>query len=271
MNAYLKLYAKPFYSKDFCSRHKFQIDPLHASPLKVCDNCGQTEPLSGNEIYWPANPTEKFSSLEGRISKLNKRAYLALLLTALVLLKLNYSEISNSFTGLFAIVTQAVTTVFYSPPNLENDTRTVVAKANISAPPNKPQQVKTPASFSGGVAKFSADARPNNESTAVNQEEQNIISARQASVQIIDQPDGDEIYREHADSAPVAGGIETKITKAINNRAVFGVTVSFEKNTAFLAGLVKTENQKSAAEQAALSVPEVERIKSSIQVEWLGG
>ncbi|MGH7772379.1 MAG: AAA family ATPase, partial [Candidatus Binatia bacterium] len=63
--------------------------------------------------------------------------------------------------------------------------------------------------------------------------------------------------------------IELKINQAIRNRAIAGVEVSFMKGTAYLEGQVETENQKTAAEQAARSVPEVKEVRSSISLNPL--
>jgi general secretion pathway protein A len=60
--------------------------------------------------------------------------------------------------------------------------------------------------------------------------------------------------------------IERQIAKAIQNRAIEGVQVSVIDGTAFLNGRVATERQKSAAEQATRSVPDVKDIRNRIVV-----
>ena len=60
--------------------------------------------------------------------------------------------------------------------------------------------------------------------------------------------------------------IELQIVKAIQNRAIDGVQVSVIESTAFLDGRVATERQKSAAEQATRSVPDVKEIRNRIIV-----
>jgi general secretion pathway protein A len=60
--------------------------------------------------------------------------------------------------------------------------------------------------------------------------------------------------------------IELQIAKAIQNRAIEGVQVSVIDGTAFLKGRVETERQKSAAEQATRSVPDVKDIRNRIVV-----
>jgi hypothetical protein len=60
--------------------------------------------------------------------------------------------------------------------------------------------------------------------------------------------------------------IERQIHNAILLRAINGVTVHFAGETAYLDGRVETENQKSAAEKAARSIPGVEELRNSIQV-----
>jgi general secretion pathway protein A len=60
--------------------------------------------------------------------------------------------------------------------------------------------------------------------------------------------------------------IELQIAKAIQNRAIAGVQVSVIDSTAFLDGRVATERQKSAAEQATRSVPDVRQVRNRIVV-----
>lgn len=60
--------------------------------------------------------------------------------------------------------------------------------------------------------------------------------------------------------------IELQIAKAIQNRAIAGVQVSVIDGTAFLDGRVATERQKSAAEQATRSVPDVRQVRNRIVV-----
>jgi general secretion pathway protein A len=60
--------------------------------------------------------------------------------------------------------------------------------------------------------------------------------------------------------------IELRIAKAIQNRAIAGVQVSVIDGTAFLDGRVATERQKSAAEQATRSVPDVRQVRNRIVV-----
>ncbi|HET8564244.1 MAG TPA: BON domain-containing protein [Candidatus Binatia bacterium] len=62
--------------------------------------------------------------------------------------------------------------------------------------------------------------------------------------------------------------IEHAIGRAIQQRAVEGVTVAFVNDTAYLTGAVLSENQKAAAEQAARNVPGVKRVRNSISVTW---
>jgi hypothetical protein len=65
--------------------------------------------------------------------------------------------------------------------------------------------------------------------------------------------------------------MESQIGKAINQRAVEGVLVSFVNDTAYLTGAVLSEKQKAAAEEAARNVPGVKRVQSSISVKWASG
>jgi hypothetical protein len=62
--------------------------------------------------------------------------------------------------------------------------------------------------------------------------------------------------------------LELQVVKAIQNRAIAGVQVSVIGSAAFLDGRVATERQKSAAEKAARSVPEVKEVHSRIVVNF---
>ena len=60
--------------------------------------------------------------------------------------------------------------------------------------------------------------------------------------------------------------IEVEIRKAIQNRAISGVTVSLIDGTAYLDGKVATERQKSMAERAARSIPEVKDVRNRLKL-----
>jgi len=61
--------------------------------------------------------------------------------------------------------------------------------------------------------------------------------------------------------------LETKIHRAISNRAIRGVAVSVVDGTVYLAGQVATERQKAAAAQAARNVPGVKEVRDQITVD----
>jgi general secretion pathway protein A len=65
--------------------------------------------------------------------------------------------------------------------------------------------------------------------------------------------------------------MELEIAKAIQNRAIDGVQVSVVGGAAFLDGRVETERQKSAAEQATRSVPDVQAVHNRIEVNQESG
>jgi hypothetical protein len=60
--------------------------------------------------------------------------------------------------------------------------------------------------------------------------------------------------------------LEGRIHRAIENRAIMGVTVSMIGDITYLDGRVATVRQRNAAEQAARSVPGVERVRNRIAV-----
>ncbi len=71
------------------------------------------------------------------------------------------------------------------------------------------------------------------------------------------------------DSELTRNEVESQIHKAVLDRGVAGVTVFFFGGTAYLQGQVETESQKSAAGQAARSIPEVKEIRNWIEVNRL--
>lgn len=80
------------------------------------------------------------------------------------------------------------------------------------------------------------------------------------------------ITRDRPLSAPddvtaTAEQLESKIYKAIDNRAIRGVEVSVREGTVSLTGRVASENQKIAAAQAARSVPGVKEVLDQIIVD----
>ena len=60
--------------------------------------------------------------------------------------------------------------------------------------------------------------------------------------------------------------LEAQIHRAIENRAIMGVTVSVIESITYLDGRVATVRQRNAAEQAARSVAGVERVRNRIAV-----
>jgi hypothetical protein len=60
--------------------------------------------------------------------------------------------------------------------------------------------------------------------------------------------------------------VESEIYKSFSRWGVKGVTVSFIGDTAYLIGDVKTEDERFRAEQAARTIPEVERIYNGVWV-----
>lgn len=61
--------------------------------------------------------------------------------------------------------------------------------------------------------------------------------------------------------------LEREIQKAINNRAIEGVSVNVVEGTAILTGQVASETQKAMAERAALGVQEVARVENQIEIQ----
>ena len=61
--------------------------------------------------------------------------------------------------------------------------------------------------------------------------------------------------------------MELEIQKALHNRAISNVAVSLVDGTAYLDGEVATERQKSMAERAARSVPDVVDVKNRLTVK----
>jgi general secretion pathway protein A len=74
-------------------------------------------------------------------------------------------------------------------------------------------------------------------------------------------------YRLVLDPAAKRRLLETDVRKAIENRAIEGVAVSFINGTVYLDGQVASERQRSLAERAALSVTDVVKVNNRLAVE----
>jgi hypothetical protein len=61
--------------------------------------------------------------------------------------------------------------------------------------------------------------------------------------------------------------LAAQVSKAIANRAIPGIDVSVIDGTAYLNGRVATERQRTAAERAALTVPDVRYVRNRITIE----
>lgn len=67
---------------------------------------------------------------------------------------------------------------------------------------------------------------------------------------------------------PQSADLQTRVAKAIENRAIMGVQVSVVRGTAYLDGHVASERQRRAAERAARSVAGVERVQNRIAITF---
>ena len=67
---------------------------------------------------------------------------------------------------------------------------------------------------------------------------------------------------------PQSDDLQTRVAKAIENRAIMGVHVSVIRGTAYLDGHVASERQRRAAERAARSVAGVERVQNRIAITF---
>ncbi|MGH7772125.1 MAG: BON domain-containing protein [Candidatus Binatia bacterium] len=108
------------------------------------------------------------------------------------------------------------------------------------------------------------DILPSLESTKAGEVQEPELTGRQRLIESASNPAAQT--RASDDSEVKRHRIELQIRRAILNRAITGVTVSFTGDTATLQGKVETENQKSAAEQAARSSPGVKEVRNSIEV-----
>ena len=73
-----------------------------------------------------------------------------------------------------------------------------------------------------------------------------------------DRPDQDPAVRRRL--------LEIEIHRAIQNRAIEGVSVKLIDGTAYLGGQVASERQRSMAERAALGVQEVASVENQIKI-----
>src|ERR1043166_1743380 len=73
--------------------------------------------------------------------------------------------------------------------------------------------------------------------------------------------------RPEKDTAPQRKKVEAAIQKAIQNRAIPGVSVHFTDGVAYLDGEVATETQKTMAERAARSVSDVRQVRNRVSIK----
>jgi general secretion pathway protein A len=73
------------------------------------------------------------------------------------------------------------------------------------------------------------------------------------------------------DDESAARRLRVEIARAIQNRAISGVDVYVSGGTVYLGGQVATQNQKSAAVRATLSVSGVNEVRDRIAVGWAVG
>jgi len=269
--------------KNSCRRHKLELN-LSSMPLaKACMVCGESRPLQGREIFWPAPRTGAQPShrIWGFPKQLPSRSLRPLLIFAVAI------------AGGLALAWGGFHVLRRSPPHLHQRaaSETLISSASMIDTPaaasykeiretgTMPQAVVVGLSQQERLvpeAKGGSAARP------VEPESANIEGSEIMSGFTVDTHKGDREQINRAKPArpgsdedrPVespddpSSSIAQRVSKAISARAISGVKVFYVKSILYLEGEVKTQSQRLAAEQAARNVSGVKEIRSSIRVEW---
>lgn len=284
-----------FGATGFCANHIPQLHPLLLPLAKICPTCGRKEVLRGDELSWPWIAPTNLPAKKSSIKYVRTIGITGITLLSVLVIKqitslpgpksstellvatrdrLNHSETSRTPDQKLALESRI----------LEGD-----GIAGNESPLKAPAQVETDPSH--GSADLTDELGSNQtrqapplENQATIQTDGNIPNSTAISPVLSQETQSQPGKTE--ESEPTRGspnhtlgetaqatrlhqtGIEKRIAQAIAIRAIGGVTVFFDGSTAFLKGLVRTESQKLAAEQAARAVPGVKKVNSRIRVDW---
>ena len=260
----------------YCLRHKLELNLLGVPVTKICTVCGETRLLREEELCWPA-PRPNSGAKNPPVGHLHLRRKNARLFRVIILgglLALGSSIAWIAWTP-FSVGTNTITSRISFPGGTSSHQ---TEKGTVGAAPERPtalSDAKDQTPTNRPSANRSLQGSAEWEATESEQGEmtlglgvvtdygqiQHSASARTATEQ------SEEIY-PGAQVDTTTASVAQQVSKAITARAISGVKVSYAESTVYLAGIVKTQRQRSAAEQAARNVPGVKEIRSSIRVQW---
>lgn len=269
-----------------CRHHAPELNLLSIPLAKVCPSCGGVEGLSGNDIYWPSvtDPRLYPSSNPHRrvpIRAAVKAIVLLLFVTLLGAVMLHLSQLQPQKSQQPPVSVQAgpsdkvstSATAPRQPTAHEHDTLALDSSPELTNAPGHGTEITQNEGSEYPPESTETAAKEAEAASAVGPTHSNDPVTAKATGKL--PTDKTAAVNRDSTFALRAADIETETRKiekqiqtAILARAITGVTVSYERNTAYLQGRVKTETQRSAAEQAARSVPGVRNVRSAIQVEW---
>lgn len=253
---------------------------------KICSVCGETQPLREEERSWPAvqanRGTEDPHWPHLHLQKKNTRPFRLMVFAGLLALggSVAWTALTPFWLGTNILTSRTKSESF--PSRISTLATTSIhqsEKRAIGAAPERPtvlSDAEDQTLTQRDPVKHSLQESAAAEATESEQSEmtpvlrvvpdyrqiQQTASARTATEQSEEISPGG-----HFDATTAA--VAQQVSRAISARAIPGVKVSYAKSTVYLAGMVKTQTQRLAAEQAARNVPGVKEIRSSIRVQWV--
>ncbi len=284
-----------FSATGFCASHTPQLNPLTLPLAKICATCGRKELLSGEELTWPwiapmILPAKK-SSL--RTVKVVGIAGLALL-AVLIIKQMTSLIASNSSSEQSGSAGNRLDRPGKSrAPEQKLALESSVLNGDSIVGNDSPSKTSAPveADSSPGSADEAGDLgsgqtapTPLLERQTTIQTDAGIPSSTGTSPVVSQMTQRQLPNNQESESKPGSpihpldetaqatrlerNRIEKRISEVIAIRAIGGVSVFFDGSTAYLKGVVRTESQKLAAEQAARAVRGVKKVNSRIRVDW---
>ncbi len=273
----------PQKDKRHCLRHNYELNLLCVPVAKICTVCGETRPLRHKELSWPAGQNVQRVKASWRthlhLQQMNTRAFRATVYGGLIALgaAVAWNALTPFSLGTNTLASKGNSEPFPSRNSSSGDAlshETVkepvqIARQGVMAPSEARERI--PENRDSGN-------RSPRESVEAEAEESGDRNIQQAAQSALDYNPTRQSERtafgstEEARSAAQAdaglASIAQQVSKAISARAISGVKVTYAKSTVYLAGIVKTQTQRLAAEQAARNVPGVREVRSSIRVQW---
>lgn len=296
MKIYSREIGQTFFSATgFCASHTPQLNPLTVPLAKICSTCGRKEALTGDEITWPWIAPMNLPATKSSIRSIRMIGIAGLALLAVLVIKQIASFIGSKSPSEHLVATKG--RLDHSETNRTPDQKLALESSmlNGDSMAGNDSLLKAPVQVETGPAHGSADEAddlrssqtgpaPLLESQTTIQTDGSIPSPTRISPVLSQKTQGQPGKSQESEASlgsPIhtldetaqatrldRTGIQKRIAQAIAIRAIGGVTVFFDGSTAFLKGLVRTESQKLAAEQAARAVQGVKKVNSRIRVDW---